>query len=77
MTKNKARSLKFAVSGLLLASGPMLGCGGSDTHVNEPVHTNEPPEHTVNEPVEDHVNEPAPDESHTNEPAPEGDTEIE
>jgi hypothetical protein len=52
----------------------MLGCGGSEGHVNEPIHTNEPPEHTVNEPPEqepDHVNEPAPDEPHTNEPAPE------
>jgi hypothetical protein len=69
MTKNKARSLKFAVSGLLLASGPLLGCGGSDTHVNEPVHTNEP--HT-NEPApEETVNEPAPDDTIVNEPAPE------
>jgi hypothetical protein len=70
MTKNKVRSLKFAVSGVLLASAPMLGCGGSEEpHVNEPMHTNEPP-------VEDvHTNEPAdtPEEDVTtiNEPAPE------
>jgi hypothetical protein len=62
MTKNKVRSLKFAVSGVLLASAPMLGCGGSEE--NEPpvedVHTNEPADTTPEEDVTT-INEPAPE----------------
>jgi hypothetical protein len=75
MTKTKTRSLRFAVSGLLLASAPMLGCKDRDTPVNEPFpeHTiNEPPQPepppvppTVNEPPQPEVEQPT-----INEPAP-------
>jgi hypothetical protein len=74
----KKRSLRFAVSGLLLASAPIIGCK-DETPVNEPY-----PEHTINEPAQPDpvpptVNEPpqphpTPNEPvhevNTNEPAP-------